>query len=241
MRQRRGLRPALITAIAGGISLALTTPAWAAATIPLHDDHKNVTAANFHQECDDERFDGKPADHDGWHFVLPGGPSAGSFTSLTLTFTDNDDNTIVITIPDPTDAYPDAFYTAGDRTIHAYLFTPAGWTLKDGSAEITGSWNFFNLSHTCAGEPSDEPSTPPTEEPSTPPSEEPSDEPSETPSETPSESPSTTLPGDDDDKGGLPVTGAAVGVISAIGVALIGSGAALMLLRRRRDSITFTS
>ncbi|MEO3780870.1 LPXTG cell wall anchor domain-containing protein [Micromonospora sp. B11E3] len=41
--------------------------------------------------------------------------------------------------------------------------------------------------------------------------------------------------------GGLPVTGVAATSMALTGVALIGGGAALVLLRRRRDRITFTS
>lgn len=62
----------------------------------------------------------------------------GGFESLTLTF-DNGSGTVNVTVPDATDAYPDALYPAGNngRVIHAYLFTPAGgrlWTAAPRSA-----------------------------------------------------------------------------------------------------------
>ncbi|HEX5598133.1 MAG TPA: LPXTG cell wall anchor domain-containing protein [Micromonosporaceae bacterium] len=238
MRQRRGLKPALITAIAGGICLALATPASAAnVTIPLKNDHKNVKAADFKQECTGP-FAELPEGKDGWHFVLPGGKTQyGDFVSLTLTFKD-EAQTKTVKVPEDG---PDWGFlrNAGDQVKHAYVFTPAGWTLADGSAEITGGteeFPVFNLSHTCAGKPSDEPSPSPSGEPT--PSGEPSETPGEGPSETPGEEPSSTPPGDE---GGLPLTGAAAGAIALTGVALVGGGAALMVMRRRRDNITFTS
>jgi LPXTG-motif cell wall-anchored protein len=40
---------------------------------------------------------------------------------------------------------------------------------------------------------------------------------------------------------GLPLTGAAVTTMALLGVGLIGGGATLVALRRRRGTITFTS
>ncbi|MGW0436134.1 hypothetical protein ACWDV4_26750, partial [Micromonospora sp. NPDC003197] len=111
---------------------------------------------------------------------------------------------------------------------HAYLFTPAGWTLKSGSAEITGTSKFFNLSHACEGTPGTP--VPPTNPPSSPPG---------TPTETPepgtseSPSPSTSVPGGG---GGLPITGAPVAGIAAVGAGLVGVGALLLALRLRRET-----
>ena len=237
MKPRRGLRPALVAAAAAMMCLAAATPAWAESTIPLRQS--NVKAGDFEeQNCGDERFAARPSDHDGWHFVLPGGSAAGSFVSLTLNFTDNDGNPVTVIIPDPSDPYPDAFYESAGRTNHAYLFTPAGWTLVDGEARITGDvmeGRKFNLSHTCAGKPgAGEPTPSPSDSNSPPVS--PSDPAS--PSTSPSSSPA--VPGDDEDGGALPVTGVAVGAISVLGVALIAGGAALMFLRRR-NNVTFIS
>ncbi|WP_307868969.1 LPXTG cell wall anchor domain-containing protein [Micromonospora sp. C95] len=235
---------AAVSGVAATALLALAAPAWASSTVPLHSAHQGSTAADFQQQCADSRFADRPADHDGWHFVLPGGPSAGGFESLTLTF-DNGSDTVDVTVPDTADAYPDALYPAGQngsRLIHAYLFTPAGWTLVDGSATISGQGDRFNLSHTCAGQPTPESPTPtPTTTP-------------ESPSPTPTvpESPTPTVPespvpsdgtggGGGDDDGSLPVTGAAVTTMALVGVGLIGGGVALVALRRRRDGITFTS
>ncbi len=304
MPQRRHVARAGFTAVAATACLAFTTPALASSTIPLNPDHKGSTAAKFQQQCSDDRFAGKAGDQDGWHFVLPD-KEAGDFKTLNLTFT-NGPTTVQVKIPDSSDAYPDFFYKAGDRVMHAYLFTPAGWTLADGSALISGEGKKlkFNLSHTCAGKPaSPSPSPSPTQESPRPtPSptqgeESPTPTPSptqgeESPSPTPSqgeespspgeetptpstpceESPTPTLGeesptpcnesptpgesgevsetpsaggGDDngggDSGGGLPVTGVAATSIALTGIVLIGGGVTLMVLRRRRDKITFTS
>ncbi|SCL31331.1 hypothetical protein [Micromonospora inyonensis] len=63
------------------------------------------------------------------------------------------------------DPYPDALYATGGQNPqlkHAYLFTPAGWTLVTGTASVTGEGSTFNLSHTCAGQPSATPTPTPT-------------------------------------------------------------------------------
>ncbi|SCF30015.1 LPXTG-motif cell wall anchor domain-containing protein [Micromonospora viridifaciens] len=292
MPQRRHVARAGFTVAAATTCLALATPAWASSTISLHSAHKGSTAAGFgEQKCSDERFADKAGNQDGWHFVLPGGKDSGSFESLSLTFK-NGSTQVEVKIPDSSDAYPDFFYSAGGRTIHAYLFTPAGWTLADGSAVISGKGSKFNLSHTCPGKaaeesPSPSPSTPgeesPTPTPSTPGEETPTPTPSTPGEETPTPTPSTPCEmsptptpgeesptpgeesptpcesggpsetpspsssvgggagGDSDNGGGLPVTGVAVTGIALTGLVLVGGGAALMVLRRRRDKITFTS
>ncbi|MFI7553639.1 LPXTG cell wall anchor domain-containing protein [Micromonospora sediminimaris] len=244
MPQRRHVARAAVSGVAATALLALAAPAWASSTVPLHSAHQGSTAADFQQQCADTRFADRPADHDGWHFVLPGGPSAGGFESLTLTF-NNGSGTVDVTVPDAADAYPDALYPAGQnesRLIHAYLFTPAGWTLVDGSATISGQGDRFNLSHTCAGQPTPESPTP-TPTTSESPTPTPTVPESPVPSDTPSASPSngTGGGGGGDDDGSLPVTGAAATTMALVGVGLIGGGVALVALRRRRDGITFTS
>ncbi|GIJ35849.1 LPXTG cell wall anchor domain-containing protein [Micromonospora sediminimaris] len=243
MPQRRHVARAAVSGVAATALLALAAPAWASSTVPLHSAHQGSTAADFQQQCADTRFADRPTDHDGWHFVLPGGPSAGGFESLTLTF-DNGSGTVDVTVPDAADAYPDALYPAGQnesRLIHAYLFTPAGWTLVDGSATISGQGDRFNLSHTCAGQPTPESPTP-TPTTSESPTPTPTVPESPVPSDTPSASPSNgTGGGGGDDDGSLPVTGAAATTMALVGVGLIGGGVALVALRRRRDGITFTS
>ena len=229
-------RAALVSAAAGALSIAMATAAWASGEIPLNDAHQGSTAGGFNeQNCGDERFADLPDGYDGWHFVLPEDKEGnGSFVSLTLHFTSGDGpETVSMSVVDD-DSHSDyAFYKAGSRYIHAYLFTPAGWTLNDGTAEISGTADkddFFNLSHTCPGT-----STTPSPSASATPS------PSES-TTTPGESPtspaaSTPAPGGDS----LPLTGTATGIIAGVGLALIGGGAAMVFLRRRRDKVTFTA
>ncbi|MFR9774925.1 LPXTG cell wall anchor domain-containing protein [Micromonospora sp. MS34] len=241
MPQRRHVTRAAFTAAAATALLAFASPAWASSTVPLNPSHKGSTAANFQQECDDERFASLGDNQDGWHFVLPGS-DAGSFETLTLTFNDGTGQ-VEIKIPDASDAYPDYLYSTGGndpQTIHAYVFTPAGWTLVDGSAVISGTGDKFNLSHTCAGTtPSKSPSPSPSSSESPTPSESPST--SESPNGDTSASPGSSVGGSGGTQGGLPLTGVAATSIALTGVVLIGGGVALMTLRRRRDKITFTS
>ncbi|MGN9809844.1 LPXTG cell wall anchor domain-containing protein [Micromonospora sp. BQ11] len=247
MPQRRRVVRAAVSTAAAAACLTLATPAWASSTVPLHTAHKGSTAAGFQQECGDERMANRPADHDGWHFVLPT-KEGGNFETLTLTFSDGS-TTVTVKVPDATDAYPDAFYSTGGKNPqvkHAYVFTPAGWKLVDGTATVSGTAAKFNLSHTCAG--TGTPGTPGTPTPGTPTPTTPAPTTPGTPGD--SESPSTPggsgtpTPGGGgggEDDGGLPVTGVAGTSIALTGLALIGGGVALTVLRRRRDSITFTS
>ncbi|MCG5440259.1 LPXTG cell wall anchor domain-containing protein [Micromonospora foliorum] len=241
MPLRRRLTRAAICTAATTAALAITSPAWALSTVPLNPAHVGATAGKFQQECKDPKFGTRPANQDGWHFVLPTN-KAGDFRSLTLTFTDTGGASVRVTVPDPTDPYTD-FLSAngnGDKQVkHAYLFTPTGWTLTGGSAQVSGEGDKFNLSHTCAGTGSTGSPTPtpttgsPT--PSGPPTE------STPPGGSPSTSGSAGGGGGGGDNGGsLPITGAAAASTALAGLALIGGGA-LLMMRRRRDRITFTS
>ncbi|WP_242624032.1 LPXTG cell wall anchor domain-containing protein [Micromonospora kangleipakensis] len=83
-----------------------------------------------------------------------------------------------------------------------------------------------------------------TESPSPTPSE--SESSSESPTPTPGQSGATSqspggVGGGNGTEGGLPLTGVAATSTALTGLALIGGGVALMVLRRRRDKITFTS
>ncbi|HMO53850.1 MAG TPA: hypothetical protein PJ994_05045, partial [Tepidiformaceae bacterium] len=73
----------------------------------------------------------------GWHFVARGN---ANFTSLTVTFEDLNGVEHVYTLADAVQ-HPDAS--------HAYIFTPAGYTLVSGSGVTTGTHALFNLSHIC--------------------------------------------------------------------------------------------
>lgn len=260
--RRRLARSAVCTAAATAV-LALAAPAWASSVALLNGAHVGAKAGTFQQECQDPRFGDRPTDQDGWHFVLPT-KRAGDFQTLTLTFTDTAGSSVTVSVPNPADAYTDFLVAngGGDKQVkHAYLFTPAGWTLTGGSAQVSGEGERFNLSHTCAGTgatSSPTPTTPPT---TTPPTTTPPGTASPTPSEsttatpsgsvtpTDSTSPSETpggstsasgIAGGGDSGGNLPLTGVAVTSFALTGVALIAGGA-LLMMRRRRDRITFTS
>ncbi|MEU1240964.1 LPXTG cell wall anchor domain-containing protein [Micromonospora parva] len=255
---RAAVRTATVTAV-----LAIASPAWASSIVPLNPAHAGATAGTFQQECQDPKFGTRPTNQDGWHFVLPT-RRAGDFQSLTLTFKDT--SGVSVTVPNPTDPYTD-FLSAnggGDKQVkHAYLFTPAGWTLTGGSAQVSGEGDKFNLSHTCAGAGTTASPTPTT--PTTPITETPTPAPttdSPTPTTPTPTTPVTSTPtgslspsesvapggsastpggaGGGDNGGSLPLTGVAVTSIALGGVALIGGGA-LLMMRRRRDRITFTS
>ncbi|MEU8078661.1 LPXTG cell wall anchor domain-containing protein [Catellatospora citrea] len=231
----RLVRPLLTVAIAALAGVAFAGPAHADATVPLNQtkNDKTVLASTFEsQRCKDERFAPRTAGEDGWHFILPG--TDGNFVKITLTFKDLGGNTVVVEIPDADDnPYKNDFYDAGDDGKHAYLFTPAGWTLTAGSAVITNSADFFTLSHTCGGTPDTSTPTPGGETP--------------TPGgQTPTPGGQTPTPGttpggpgvtpSSSGQPGLPVTGAAVTVFAAVGLALVVGGAGtLFLVRRRRD------
>ncbi|HLU32728.1 MAG TPA: hypothetical protein VKZ74_01715 [Natronosporangium sp.] len=167
--------------VAGGLlAFAAAVPAFAQGTVevPLKEAHKGHTAQSgtakgaFSAKCAVDEFNGVavPAGYDGWHFVLPaqGSPNA-KFTKLTFTF-----DTGVVTIDETGASGGLTGWIRGDQPRHAYLFTPAGWTLLDGVATVTGgSPRDFNISHACPGKPGDEPGDEPGEEPG----DEPGDEP----------------------------------------------------------------
>ncbi|MEU4470047.1 LPXTG cell wall anchor domain-containing protein [Micromonospora sp. NPDC023888] len=153
MPLRRRLTRAAVSTAAATAVLAIASPAWASSVVPLNPAHAGATAGKFQQECKDPKFGTRPTDQDGWHFVLPTN-RAGDFQSLTLTFKDAAGASVTVTVPNPADPYTD-FLSAnggGDKQVkHAYLFTPAGWTLTGGKALVSGEGERFNLSHTCAG------------------------------------------------------------------------------------------
>ncbi|WP_435206029.1 LPXTG cell wall anchor domain-containing protein [Micromonospora sp. bgisy143] len=259
--RRRLERSAICTAAATAV-LALAAPAWASSVALLNGAHVGAKAGTFQQECRDPRFGDRPTDQDGWHFVLPS-KRAGDFQTLTLTFTDTAGSSVTVSVPNPADAYTDFLVAngGGDKQVkHAYLFTPAGWTLTGGSAQVSGEGERFNLSHTCAGtgatsSPTPTPTTPATTTPPGTASPTPSESTTATPSGsvTPTESTSSSesvtpggstsaseIAGGGDSGGNLPLTGVAVTSFALTGVALIAGGA-LLMMRRRRDRITFTS
>lgn len=214
---RRSWQPAaLITGFIGTLSLGLigAPPATAATELMLHDDHVGATAGDFHPQANDCMND---PDEDGWHFVAPGNTT---FTSITVAFELAGGGPLVVTYDQPGQFGP-------PKAKHAFVQTPAGATLTGGSATVADDiqQDFFVLSHTCPGTPTETTppvtTTPPGE--STPPGDEstpPGDE------STPPSEEGTTPAGDI-----LPVTGAGYPIGPAVFVALLMLGAGAALLR----------
>src|SRR5690606_35055915 len=114
-----------------------------------------IKAAEFQQECNDDRMAPRQDNEDGWHFVA----ASGSFLSITLTFKDLGGNEVTKT-GTPSDPGEFTFYSAGPNTntysagpntntysagpntnTHAYIFTPAGWELVAAEADVEGAQN----------------------------------------------------------------------------------------------------
>jgi LPXTG-motif cell wall-anchored protein len=234
MRQRWLSRLAVVSAAVGIAALATAAPAWANITININPGNVPTTAAGAdnNNTCDPDLGGGPFPDKDVWVFNLP--DQTRDFVSVTAEFsTDGDDTTVEQTLMIPTDG--GAIVRQG--TSKAWIATPAGWTLVDATAEVTGDAPtgntkvFFVLTHTCAA--TSTPSGSPT--PSESPSESPSGTPSETPSESGSSTPGATSSAPGGGGGGLPVTGTAIGGIVVVGVGLVAAGVALLAVRRRRE------
>lgn len=199
--------------LASMISLAIASPASAAGTIPINPGNVPTTAAGFGtRECVENLGGGPFTDQDVWVFVLPQPNQLGQFVSLHLNFsTPNGPVTRDIT----TTPTQDSAIVDDMGTSKAWIRTPAGWTLTNGSttANITGNpepGDNFNLTHTCPA----------------------SGGPTGTPTGTPTVTPSHTK---------LPVTGTSFGdpsfaVPLAVGSGLVLAGSMVLVLRRRRDA-----
>jgi LPXTG-motif cell wall-anchored protein len=214
------------------VGLAAGSPGWANATVDINSGNVPTTASG-HADHECNLGGGPFTDRDVWVFVLPGNhDKVGDFVSVTAQF----DGNATLNIP------ADGGAIITDKgTSKAWIAVPAGWTLTDASAVITGTADKFNLTHTCpasGGGQTATPTPPASEPPSTPGSPSPSGTVSESPSGTVSESPGGGSAGADGDS--LPVTGAAVTSMVVIGVALVAGGIALLVVRRRRD-LTFAA
>lgn len=220
----------IAAAVAGGaFALAFSAPALAddhTTPVDLKESHVDVKAADFTSKKCDGAFADLEDDEDGWHFVLTQFSGDLADVTFALEFTDNSSNPVQVQFGEA-----DFVHTGG--VVHLWLVAPAGWTLVSGSAEAPtdalGSNSQFNLSHTCDGEPSDEPGPEPTPTPTKP-------APEPTPSSDPSAPPveSTPQPGDEEEPG-LPVTGAQAGGMVVLGGGLLAAGIAMMTVRRRRN------
>jgi Predicted solute binding protein len=275
MRHHRGLRSAVVTAVAGAACLAVPTPVWAAsapaghrpASAPLAADPPGAngtvtidgvpldggTANEPHVTCSFEvaffNFDeGERAT-----IVFTAHPPTGNGTELLRL-----DNVLVSddpaggAAPDPDETF---VFTADQLGLAGYEAHPRqGYHVKlvvelvgaPGAGKHKVFWLAPCPQPTPTGTPTATPSggttpTPPAETPTTTPPAEPTpaDSPTAPPTgpATPSLSPAADAGGAGGE--GLPLTGPAVAGIVLLGLALVGAGAALIVVRRRK--VTWTA
>jgi hypothetical protein len=245
----RFARLAMPAAVIAGMLVFGASAAWANTNVNINGGNVPTTAAGAPtHECSSSQGGGPFADSDVWVFILPDFNTAGNFVSLSAQFDTDHNGTADTTVSLPSSA--GGFLNGGPAASKAFLKTTAGWTLITASAVISGTANFFTLSHTCPATgtqtppPSGTPTPPPTQTP--PPTETATPPPGGESSPPGGESsapggegstpgvPPTTPPGG----GGLPVTGVALTGLIVVAVGLIGGGTALVLARRRADRST---
>jgi LPXTG-motif cell wall-anchored protein len=226
-------RLAVAAAAAGALTLAAAAPA-AAHTDPLpgfdvvlHADHHNKLASYFQNGCDDVREASPELIKDGydvWVFNIPAGQfdTADGVTTLRVSFQKPDGTQVVVEVPETT-TYD--YWIGNAKNMHLVAVAiPAGWKLLDGDANVVNTTSkFFVVTHTCPGKPGNGTKSP---------------SPSPSPSKSTSESPSSSAPGSSSSTpgggGALPITGGPTAAILMAGIVLLGSGVALMAVRRRR-------
>jgi hypothetical protein len=218
-------------AAAGVMLLAFAAPALAQETISINPGNVPTTAAAVTQECDPNLGGGPFPNEDVWVFNLPGNPqTTGVFLSVSATFS-TANGPVTVTIPTDGGAIVNDMGTS-----KAWIRRPAGETLTGATAVISGTAEFFVLTHTCAasGTPTPTPTVTPTQTPTQTPT--PTATPTAPPTTTPTPRPTKPKP----TKSELPVTGSNDGAtlvpMVAVGSGAVAIGVALLVLRRRRDS-----
>lgn len=248
MRTKWLARAAATGIAAGVLALAGTGAARADTTIGINPGNVPTTAAGFHDHDCDANFGGGPyPGQDVWVFNLPGNPgTSGHFVSVTATFSGSG-GTVTKTIPTDSGAINNAHGTS-----KAWIALPAGWTLTGATAVISGTADFFVLTHTCPAKGSPSPTPSATHSSPTPsgspsgtssPTAHPSPSGSHggpTPTASPSASSSpgglggeSTTPGGTS-SGGLPITGLPLAFTVLFGGVLLAAGASAAVLARRR-------
>jgi LPXTG-motif cell wall-anchored protein len=230
--------PVRIAVAAGAALLAIFAagdPAFAnVSDVPINPGNVPTTAQNAptHQ-CSPQLGGGPFADKDVWVFNLP--DSDRDFVSIVASFDTNGDGSADVSVTIEAGA-ADGDDIVRQGTSKAWVVTTAGWTLTGATAVVTGDPPQqgkplqFVLTHTCPAS-------------------------GQTPTPSPSPTPST---GDGSSGGGggssgggdgsgssssggsggsLPTTGQSLGWLIGLGLLLVGGGAGLVVLRRRRDMI----
>jgi hypothetical protein len=226
------------------VALVVASQAWANSTININPGNVPTTAAGFPTHiCSANQGGGPYPDQDVWVFVLPGNHSeSGDFVSVTADFGTNGTKTITAA------TQPGNFANGGPAAAKAWIVTDAGWTLTGATAVITGTAEFFVLSHTCPASGTPGPSPSPSPSPSssrspTPAPSVPTSPPGSTPPSGPS-SPATpggpggTTPhgGANTGGGGSQQSGSLAWGLAALAVASGGAAALVLAWRRRNDA-----
>ncbi|BCL15541.1 LPXTG cell wall anchor domain-containing protein [Micromonospora sagamiensis] len=238
-------RALAVGAIAAGLLLSTGAPAAAQTTIDINPGNVPSNASDFPQDCNPSLGGGPYSGEDVWVFNLPGNPeTSGVFESVTATF-DTPEGPLTVTIPDDGGAIVNNMGTS-----KAWIRVPAGSTLVEATAVISGMADFFVVSHTCAAAqptptptPTVTPTQPPTPTPTATPTQPPTPTPTPTPTATPTQPPTPTPTATSSvqptpTKTHLPVTGVSSSStlvpLVTLGVGAILMGATLLGLRRRR-------
>jgi LPXTG-motif cell wall-anchored protein len=233
---RLGRRFAVLagTTLAAVLGVALFVPGSPAAatdgttTIGLNPGQRNSTPGQFDDSCDNIPPDKVEPGTDGWVFVLP--DEKATLVSLHLTFRDTSGATVIVDIPGT--SYPNGFDRQGADK--AWVVLPAGWTLVDGTAEVTGASkdDFFNVTHVCQNGGSSSSPTPGGGGSS---SSSGGGGGGGSSGSSPTPGTSTSGGGGGSGGGGLPITGAPTATLAGAGLVLVAAGAVLLVARRRRD------
>jgi hypothetical protein len=146
MRTTWWVRGAAVT-VTGLAALLVSGTAWGDANVLLHSGQAPMTAVGFPTHICDGSFGGGPyTGQDVWSFVLP--DNDRQFVSMTASFDTNGDR-----IADTTLSAPAAGGIDRTGTSKAWIIAPAGTTLLNASAVVTGTTspdpNFFNIARTC--------------------------------------------------------------------------------------------
>lgn len=116
-----------------------------AAESPVELPAAGVTAAGYGRpDCADFPPESPGAGRDGWVFQAP-----GRFRSLQLTFADGTGADTTVGLPVGAGSEQGRFF---DNGTEAWVSTPAGWTLRAGSATLAGGGGSVRLIRTCWGQ-----------------------------------------------------------------------------------------